>query len=77
MSDSKILPSMVDQPAQTSLHIMLIEGEQQRMQPLDEALHAAGYPTRLIYNTDEALIYLSKIDVLLMPRTLPITTADR
>ena len=49
---------------------MLIEGEQQRMQPLDEALHAAGYPTRLIYNTDEALIYLSKIDVLLMPHTL-------
>jgi len=69
MSDTKVSQSSVDQPEQTSLHIMLIEGEQQRMQPLDEALHAAGYPTRLIYNTDEALIYLTKIDVLLMPHT--------
>jgi len=70
MSETKVSPPIADQPAQTSLHIMLIEGEQQRMQPLDAALHAAGYPTRLIYNTDEALIYLSKIDVLLMPHTL-------
>ncbi|MBN1217765.1 MAG: GAF domain-containing protein [Anaerolineae bacterium] len=45
---------------------MLIDGEQQRMAALNEALKTAGYPTRLFHNPDEALLYLSRIDVLFM-----------
>jgi signal transduction histidine kinase len=52
------------------LQIMLLEGEQHRLQPLDEALRAAGYLTRLFYNPDEARFYLSKTDMLIMADTL-------
>ena len=46
--------------------IMLIEGGQQLMPPLAEALSAAGYATRLFHDTDKALFYLSKVDILLI-----------
>jgi signal transduction histidine kinase len=70
MSSTKVSPSIVNQAAPVSLHVLLIEDEQQRLGPLDKALHTAGYPTRLIYNTDEVLLYLSKIDVLIIPYSL-------
>ena len=69
MSDNNESSVMSEQSV-LDTHIMLIEDGQQRMQPLDQALHASGYPTRLFINTDEALIYLSKIDILIIPHTL-------
>ncbi|MBN1993232.1 MAG: GAF domain-containing protein [Anaerolineae bacterium] len=53
-------------PTPKSLQIMLIDGEEQKLQPLDEALRAAGYETRFFHNPDEARLYLSRTDVLLM-----------
>ena len=53
-----------------SLQFMLIEGERQLMQPLDDALRASGYQTRLYHNPDEALLHLSETDVLIMADTV-------
>jgi two-component system NtrC family sensor kinase len=52
------------------IQVMLIAGEQQQMQPLDEALSRAGYQTRFYDNPDEALLHLSKTDVLMIADTV-------
>ena len=52
------------------IQVMLFDSEQRRLQALDEALRAAGYPTHLFYNPDEARFYLSKTDILIMADAL-------
>ncbi len=50
----------------TSKRIMLIDGDQKQMQPLYQALKEQGYQPRLFSESNEALLYLSKTDVLLL-----------
>ncbi len=69
MSDNTQSQNMSEQKTMPP-HIMLIGGEQQQIPPLAESLTSAGFPTRLFHNTDEALMYLSKIDILMMPHTV-------
>ncbi len=52
--------------ATKSTQITLIDGTQQLLRPLHKALKAQGYQTRLFYDTNEALMYLSKTDILLI-----------
>ncbi len=53
-----------------SKRIMLIDGKQQLMQPLHEALTAQGYQSSLFNDPNEATMYLSKTDVLLLDVTV-------
>lgn len=50
----------------TLKRIVLIDGTQQRLSPLHKALRAQGYQSRLFTEPNEALLYLSKTDVLVM-----------
>ena len=62
--------SILSGPTHQSSQIVLIDAESQRMRPLHEALKVRGYPTRLFYNTDEALAHLSNSDILLLDATV-------
>ncbi len=46
--------------------IMLIDGKQQLLQPLHKALQTHGYQPRLFNDPNQALLYLSKTDILLL-----------
>jgi signal transduction histidine kinase len=52
--------------AAQSFKITLIDGSQQVLQPFYEALTAQGYHARLFNDPNEALLHLSKTDVLLI-----------
>ena len=61
-------------PPNQSTQIVLIDAESQRMRLLHEVLKVRGYPTRLFYNTDEALAHLSNSDILLLDATVATQT---
>lgn len=52
------------------IQIILLDGEKQLMQPLYEELLAQGYQPRLWHQPEEALIHLSKTDLLLVDISL-------
>lgn len=59
-------PAQLQERLLKSTQIMLLDGEQQHMRPLYEALKAQGYQTRLFYDPDESLAYLSEVEVLVL-----------